>query len=321
MPKENATGAHTSRGSKNCTLYFGHNWSREAETKREKTVAVSNDTGNLADELSQDSAVSEEQPVEPPLGTLNAYLGVAFWIAFDTLLCTASDFENKLEKAFLQAGLNIYECKIVKPRSTKTKNVSDPVEYFTSALSQVIKDHNWPCAIDIAKESAINFVHNVFDRDFEPLQGTPMAKIDCDVHSVVPDDPRFSKRVVKIVIMKQCNPAVADELKRGLQKTRHTDFRYDIVDFTTTESDQSDHNSEQGIPLKGNSSLMQCVDIVNRAIKLEDYRLHRGKIYSKVPESKYSFINCCSIGAFLDTLVANPNFTDVLHFLLQILKG
>ena len=45
---------------------------------------------------------------------------------------------------------------------------------------------------------------------------------------------------------------------------------------------------------------------------MEDYRLHRGKIYSKVPESKYSFINCCSIGAFLDTLVPNPNFTDVL---------
>ena len=62
------------------------------------------------------------------------------------------------------------------------------------------------------------FVHNVFDRDSEPLQGIPMAMIDCDVHSVVPDDPRFSKRVVKIVIMKQCNPAVAEEFKRGLQK-------------------------------------------------------------------------------------------------------
>ena len=57
---------------------------------------------------------------------------------------------------------------------------------------------------------------------------------------------------------------------------------------------------------------MQCIDIVNHTMKLEDYRLHRGKIYSKVPESKYSFINCCSIGAFLDTLVANHNFTDVL---------
>ena len=57
---------------------------------------------------------------------------------------------------------------------------------------------------------------------------------------------------------------------------------------------------------------MQCIDIVNHAMKLEDYCLHRGKIYSKVPESKYSFINCCSIGAFLDTLFANPNFTDVL---------
>ena len=190
--------------------------------------------------------------------------------------------------------------------------MNDPVEYFTSSLSQVIKDHNWPCAIDIAKESAINFVHNVFNRDFEHLQGIPMAMIDCDVHSVVPDDPRFSKRVLKIVIMKQCNPAVADEFKRSLQKTRQTDFRHDIVDFTTTESDQSDLNGEKGIPLKGNSSLMQCVDIVNRAMKLKDYRLHRGKFYSKVPESKYSFISCCSIGAFLDTLVANPNFTDVL---------
>ena len=139
-----------------------------------------------------------------------------------------------------------------------------------------------------------------------------MAMIDCNVHSVIPDDPRSSKRVVKIVIMKQCSAAVADEFKRGLQKTRHTDFRYDIVDFTTTESDQSDFNSEQGIPLKGNSSLMQCIDIVNRAMKLEDYRLHRGKIYSKVPESKYSFINFCSIGALVDTLVTNPNFTDVL---------
>ena len=115
--------------------------------------------------------MSEEQSVEPLLDTLSAYPGVAFWIAFDTPLCTANDFENKIEKAFLQAGLNIYECKIVKPRSTKTKNVSDPVEYFTSGLSQVIKDHNWPSAIDIAKESAINFVHNVFNRDFEPLQG------------------------------------------------------------------------------------------------------------------------------------------------------
>ena len=47
-------------------------------------------------------------------------------------------------------------------------------------------------------------------------------------------------------------------------------------------------------------------------MKLEDYRLHRGKIYTKLPESKYSFTNCCSIGAFLDTLSANPNFTDVL---------
>ena len=57
---------------------------------------------------------------------------------------------------------------------------------------------------------------------------------------------------------------------------------------------------------------MQCIDIVNRAMRLEDYRLHRGKIYSKVPESKYSFINPFSIAAFLDTFVANPNFTDVL---------
>ena len=216
--------------------------------------------------------MSEEQSVEPPMGPLNAYPGVAFWIAFDTPLCTVSDFENKLEKAFLQAGLNIYECKIVKPRSTKTKNVSDPVEYFTSALNQVIKDHKWPCAIDIAKESAVNFVHNVFNRDFEPLQGIPTAMIDCDVHSVVPDDPRFSKRVVKIVIMKQCNPAVADEFKRGLQKTRHRDFHDEIVDFTTTESDQNDLNSEQGIPLKGNSSLMQCIDIVNRAIVYKEER-------------------------------------------------
>ena len=39
---------------------------------------MSNDTENLADELSQDSAVSEEQSVEPQLGTLNAYPGVAF---------------------------------------------------------------------------------------------------------------------------------------------------------------------------------------------------------------------------------------------------
>ena len=127
--------------------------------KGKKTVVVSNDTKNLVDELSQDSAVTEEQSVEPTLGTLEAYPGVAFWIAFDTSLCTANDFENKIEKAFLQAGLNIYECKIVKPRSTKTKNVSDPVEHFTPGLSQVIKDHNWPSAIDIAKESSIFFFH------------------------------------------------------------------------------------------------------------------------------------------------------------------
>ena len=82
--------------------------------KGKKTVAVSNDTENLVDKLSQDSALSEEQSVEPPLGTLNAYPGVAFWIAFDTPLYTVSDFENKLENAFLQAGLNIYECKIAK---------------------------------------------------------------------------------------------------------------------------------------------------------------------------------------------------------------
>ena len=67
--------------------------------------------------------------------------------------------------------------------------MSGPLEYFTSALSQVIKDHNWPCAINIAKESAVSFVHNVFNRDFEPLQGNPMAMIDCDEHGVVPDDP------------------------------------------------------------------------------------------------------------------------------------
>ena len=89
--------------------------------KGKKTVAMSNDTEDLLNELSQDSAVSEEQSAEPPLGTLKAYPGVAFWIAFDTPLCTASDFENKLEKAFFQAGLNICECKIVKPRSTETK--------------------------------------------------------------------------------------------------------------------------------------------------------------------------------------------------------
>ena len=51
-------------------------------------VAVSSVTENLVDELSQDSAVSEEQSVESPPGTLNAYPGVAFWIAFDTPLCT-----------------------------------------------------------------------------------------------------------------------------------------------------------------------------------------------------------------------------------------
>ena len=55
---------------------------------------VSNNTENLVYDLSQDSAVTEEQSGEPPLCTLEAYPGVAFWIEFDTPLCSAGDFEN-----------------------------------------------------------------------------------------------------------------------------------------------------------------------------------------------------------------------------------
>ena len=51
---------------------------KKQKLNRKKTVAVSNDSENLANELSQDSAVSEEQSLEPPLGTLTAYPGVTF---------------------------------------------------------------------------------------------------------------------------------------------------------------------------------------------------------------------------------------------------
>ena len=144
-----------------------------------------------------------------------------------------------------------------------------------------------------------------------------MAMIDCDVHSVVPDDPRFSKRVVKIVIMKQCNPAVADEFKRGLQKTRHTDFRYDIVDFTTTESDQSDLNSEQGTPLKGNSSLMQCIDIVNRAMISRIIVYIEEGFTAKYLNQNIASSIVAALGHFWTLLLQT---LTSLTFLLQILK-
>ena len=134
--------------------------------------------------------------------------------------CLLPDIENKLEKLFLDAGVNIYECKAIRPRATKTKDINNPIDYYTSSLCQVIKDHNWPDAIEIAKESTENFIHRVFNAEFEPLGGIPMDKSE----KFVPNNPEFGKRVVKVVIQENCSTVVADEVRNGLAKTQNLAF-------------------------------------------------------------------------------------------------
>ena len=47
---------------------------------------------------------------------------------------------------------------------------------YPRSLCQVIKDHNWPDAIETAKKSTENFIHRVFNAEFEPFGGIPMDK-------------------------------------------------------------------------------------------------------------------------------------------------
>ena len=54
---------------------------------------------------------SNESNMINKLSQPHIYPGVAFWIAYDVPQCLLPDIENRLEKLFLDAGLNIYECK------------------------------------------------------------------------------------------------------------------------------------------------------------------------------------------------------------------
>ena len=154
------------------------------------------------------------------LGQPHIYPGVAFWIAYDVPQCLLPDIENKLEKLFLYAGLNIYECKAIRPRTTETNDINNPIDYYTSSLCQVIKDHNWPDAVEIAKESTENFIHRVFNAEFEPLGGIPMDKSE----KFVPNNPELGKRVVKVVIKENCNTVVTDEAEMDLQRPKNFAF-------------------------------------------------------------------------------------------------
>lgn len=236
------------------------------------------------------------------LGQPNCYPGVAFWIAYNAPRSTMKDIENQLEKELWKAGLNIYECKTIKPRG---KQAAEPIGYATATLSQVIKDHNWPYAIDIAKESTEAFVHRAFN-NFEPEGGIASDQGPHFVHST----PEFGKKVVKIVLTENCNSNLAAEFKNGLKQITPTKFEYDLVDMTI---ESTDGFFQQSTPtFKGSGTLTQCIDIIRRVMDKQDYRLYKGKIFSKVPESKFTFIYCSPVAQFLDALLANPEFTELM---------
>ena len=275
--------------------------------KTKKQTADEDDTNQTEDGMSQES---NESNMINKLGQPHIYPGVAFWIAYDVPQCLLPDIENKLEKLFLDAGLNIYECKAIRPRATKTKDINNPIDYYTSSLCQVIKDHNWPDAIEIAKESMENFIHRVFNAEFEPLGGIPMDKSE----KFVSNNPEFGKRVVKVVIQENCSTIVADEVRNGLAKTQKFGFQFDLWD----KSSESEGSTESFVlpvgPVKAKaSSFTQSIKVIHCCMNEKGYTLHKGIIYSKVPEAKYTYIMCCTVATFLDSIVKNPSFTEIVE--------
>ena len=187
--------------------------------KTKRQTADEDGTDQTEDGMSQES---NESNMINKLGQPHIYPVVAFWIAYDVPQCLLPDIENKLEKLLLDAGLNIYECKAIRPRATK--DINNPIDYYASSLCQVIKDHNSPDATEIAKESTENFIHRVFNAEFEPLGGIPMDKSEKFVRNY----PEFGKRVVKVVIQENCSTVVADEVRNGLAKTQKFGFQFDL---------------------------------------------------------------------------------------------
>ena len=223
--------------------------------------------------------------------------------------CLLPDIENKLEKLFSDAGLNIYECKAIRPRATKNKDINNPIDYYTSSLCQVIKDHNWPDPIETAKKSTDNFIHRVFNAEFEPLGGIPMDKSE----KFVSNNPEFGKRVVKVVMQENCSTVVADEVRNGLAKTQKFGFQFDLWDKSSDSEGSTDNFGLPVGPVKSKaSSFTQSIEVICCCMKEKGYAPHKSIIYSKVSEAKYTYIMCCTVATFLDSIVANPSFTEIV---------
>ena len=81
-------------------------------------------------------------------------------------------------------------------------------------------------------------------------------------------------------------------------------------------SDLEGSNENFGLPVgpvKAKTlSFTQSIKVIRCCMKEKGDSLHEGMIYSKVPEAKYTYIMCCTVATFLDSIVANPSFTEIV---------
>ena len=87
-----------------------------------------------------------------------------------------------------------------------------------------------------------------------------------------------------------------------------------MVNRTAVTADEKSEESEASTPIPASpgNKLVAGIKALEKLMKELQYSLHKGEVYRKVPEGKFTFVKCCSVGEFVHATFTNGRIADII---------
>ena len=136
------------------------------------------------------------------------------------------------------------------------------------------------------------------------LRGQIMRNYHANRDDVLPNNPEFGSKVVRITVCKSCPQQTAIDFTKALQEVRYAGLSYDFVDKTTKEEDYISDSQTASLRTPATNKICSAVCLIERVMNDLDYRLHNGEVYRKVPQAKFTFVRSSNLNDFVHALIA-----------------
>lgn len=223
---------------------------------------------------------AEDQENASQQTSSNTYLpAISYWIALRS--------KNGLRVSTVPIHSALLDIGVeVEPRSLPSC-VSGKEESCASPLCTVLKDHNNAFMQKKVDVSFANSLEIMQDQIMDEPLGSPNGSEHVVRLCVV--SPHFTETLRSKAI-----PAL---VRAGL-----------VFDVFGVEERHNENPPEPGPVLA--SPIVVALNDIERAMSKLGYALHRGEIFKKVPDSRFTFEYCCSVKTFLSILGSNKKFKE-----------